>query len=117
MKTLKTFSQICFSALLMLSFMVWTMLPLTTHSPSFVETLQEHVQMIEDHGHSHELIEDLLWDRHGHNHDVTDHDHNPAMLVLGVSQEPMLTLREMKHFLLSSNGSSQIFRIDRPPRV
>lgn len=73
--------------------------------------------MIEDHGHAHGLIEDLLWDRHGHSHDATDHDHNPAMLVFGISQDPLLVFGVMQPFPISTNSSSEIFRIDRPPRV
>ena len=66
--------------LLCLALVVWSVMPASTHTPAVLETIQDHLQMIADHGHSHGFEEDLYWAMHGHSHDVADHDHSQAFL-------------------------------------
>src|SRR6056297_988847 len=40
----------------------------------------EHHAEIEEHGHAHEDIIDLMHAYHGHSHQIADHDHNVAFL-------------------------------------
>ena len=63
----QTFIERITTALLCLSLVVWSMLPSLSHVPRIAETLNEHAQMVADHGHSHGFAEDLLWALHGHN--------------------------------------------------
>ena len=104
-------------ALLCLSLALWSVLPSFAHTPSLIETVQDHAEMIEDHGHSHGLEEDLIWAMHGHSHDAADHDHGQAFILsLG---EPALdpAAKEVRRNLQSYTGPSRQFPIDRPPRV
>lgn len=71
----------CLVGTLCLCLFVWATVPAASHTPKFLDTIQEHLQMIEEHGHSHGLELDVLWAMHGHQHDRADHDHNPAVLV------------------------------------
>ena len=89
-------------------------------SHSFIEVAQiiaEHNDEIEEHGHSHEDIIDILHAAHGHAHEIADHDHNIAFL-------PTLE----KYFAIPPNGKNwllmnsfvpdqRIYGLDRPPRV
>lgn len=104
-------------ALLCLSLVVWSVMPTTTHTPAVIETIQDHLEMIADHGHSHGFEEDLYWAMHGHSHDVADHDHNQAYLMPGRSSEPSAEYRKPWLRIASTNGPTRHFRIDRPPRA
>lgn len=66
---------------LCLSMLIWSVQPATSHVPAILDVLGEHAQMIEDHGHSHGLEEDLAWAMHGHSHDAADHDHRSVVLI------------------------------------
>lgn len=114
----KTIGQMAFAALLSLSLVVWSVMPTATHAPAaFVETIQSHIQMIADHGHSHGFEEDLFWAMHGHNHDAADHDHSTAFLALGAGSQPFLAYRDAWRLRPSPAGPQRIFRIERPPRA
>lgn len=60
---------------------VWSVMPWFAHAPTVFETIHDHLEMVEDHGHSHGFEEDLYWAMHVHSHDVVDHDHNQAFLA------------------------------------
>src|SRR6056297_4290235 len=83
MRPLATFGRQAFAAVLCLSLVVWSVVPAATHVPTVFETIQDHLEMIADHGHSHGFEEDLYWAMHGHRPDVADHDHSQAFLALG----------------------------------
>ncbi len=104
-------------AALCLSLVVWSVTPLFTHAPAVFETIQDHLEMVEDHGHSHGFEEDLYWAMHGHSHDGADHDHNQAFLSNGPGAAPELHTGEAWRGLVSVLGPNRQFRIDRPPRV
>jgi hypothetical protein len=76
------------AVLMCLALIVWSAVPSFTHSPAVFETIQGHLEMVEDHGHSHGFEEDLYWAMHGHSHDTADHDHNPAYLLTGRNPDP-----------------------------
>ncbi len=104
-------------AVLCLALVVWSVTPSFSHAPAIFETIQDHLEMVEDHGHSHGFEEDLFWAMHGHSHDVADHDHNQAFLSSGPSTAPELHIGEAWRRLASANGPTRKFRIDRPPRA
>ena len=84
MKRAQTFLTILrngMAALLCLTLIVWTIQPATAHTPAILDVLSEHARMMEEHGHSHGLEEDLAWAMHGHSHDKADHDHSTAVLI------------------------------------
>lgn len=105
-----------FTLLLVASFVVWSALPSFNHAPRVFDTVQEHLEMIEDHGHSHGFAEDLLWAMHGHDHDDMDHDHSPVVLS---SSKHDFYLPNNKDWRQSPPKyiSSSNFLIERPPRV
>lgn len=106
-----------FAMLTCVALVVWSVMPSFTHAPTVFETIQDHLEMVEAHGHSHGFEEDLYWAMHGHSHDVTDHDHNQAFLTPGRSSEPSTELSEPWMRIASTSGATRHFRIDRPPRV
>ena len=117
MRSLATFGRQAFAALLCLSLVVWSVMPAATHAPAVFETIQDHLEMIADHGHSHGFEEDLYWAMHGHSHDVADHDHSQALLVLGDRSHPTSAYRDAWRLKASPGGGHHTFRIDRPPRA
>ena len=99
------------------SLALWSVLPSFSHTPSLIETVQNHAEMIEDHGHSHGLEEDLIWAIHGHSHDVVDHDHGQAFLFAEYAPVSSFTESDTWRMPPESKGPSRQFPIDRPPRV
>lgn len=104
-------------AVLCLCLAIWSVIPSVQHTPSLLETVQDHLAMIDDHGHSHGFEDDLLWAMHGHSHDVVDHDHNPAFLFPKPQFLSISDIGETWSGTPTSQRSSPHFRIDRPPRA
>lgn len=77
----------------------------------------EHHAEIQEHGHAHEDIIDLIHAYHGHSHEIADHDHNIAFLQpRETSDGPLPT---SKSWAMSSSAMSdrRDYGLDRPPRV
>lgn len=55
MRDLAAYGRRALSALLCLSLVVWSVVPAASHAPAVFETIQDHLEMIADHGHSHGL--------------------------------------------------------------
>ncbi len=117
MKNLRTFAHCALAAVICLSLVVWSLAPSASHVPSVFDVVAEHTDMIADHGHSHGFAEDLVWALHGHSHDVADHDHSQAMLVLGAGSHPPTAYRDSFRLLSSSGGPHRVYLIERPPRA
>lgn len=117
MRPLATLGRKAFAALLCLSLIVWSVMPAATHAPAVFETIQDHLEMIADHGHSHGFEEDLYWAMHGHSHDTADHDHSQAFLALGGGSDHALSDRDAWRLRGSPDGGHHTFRIERPPRA
>ncbi|WP_366655447.1 hypothetical protein [Fodinicurvata sp. EGI_FJ10296] len=115
MRPWRTLGQKALVALLCLSLVAWSIAPTVLHVPKVSETLQEHAEMVADHGHSHGLLQDLLWASHGHSHDAVDHDHSQALAVLG--DKGIFGKRDSWQLRQFRNGSYRVFRIERPPRA
>jgi hypothetical protein len=106
-----------FAALLGLAVLVWSVMPATSHAPLVFETLQEHAEMVAEHGHSHGLEEDLAWAMHGHGHDSADHDHSQAVLTRGLNPQPFEGYAMAWRLDAAPPGPSMAFLIERPPRT
>lgn len=117
MRPLATYGRQAFAALLCLSLIIWSILPAATHTPTVFETIQDHLEMIADHGHSHGLNADLYWAVHGHSHDAADHDHSQALPALGDRSHPTSAYRDAWRLWASPGGGHHTFRIKRPPRA
>ncbi|MCR8825277.1 hypothetical protein [Pseudosulfitobacter koreensis] len=93
-------------------------MPSTSHTPAILDVLQEHADMIAEHGHSHGLEEDILWATHGHSHDSIDHDHSQAV-VPGRDLVPhaMEIYRAAWRLSAATSNILRIYQIERPPRV
>jgi len=96
---------------------VWTIVPSASHSPRFLETVEDHLHIIEDHGHSHGVEIDLLWALHGHQHDLADHDHNMAVLAKPGPKSPHTLDGSCWRMSLSDANSAFIGPPRRPPRA
>ena len=117
MAPLRTFGRQAFAALLCLSLAVWSVMPAANHAPTVFETIQDHLEMIADHGHSHGFEEDLYWAMHGHSHETADHDHSQAFLSLGHGGQLVFAQRDAWRLRTSPDGPHRTFRIERPPRA
>jgi len=117
MLSIATIARRALAALLCLALVVWSFMPATSHAPAIFETLQEHAKMIDEHGHSHGLEEDLAWAMHGHGHDSADHDHSPVILA-AIRQVVSLTdYGTLQRANMTSSGPWPVRLIERPPRV
>ena len=117
MKHTKSIVKRLFLVLTCAALIVWSVMPSYTHAPTVLETIQEHLEMVEEHGHSHGFEADILWAMHGHSHDLADHDHSQAFLMPNPQTGPSLAYGEPWLRIASTRGPSRQFRIDRPPRV
>lgn len=89
----------------------------TGHVPKVLQVLEDHAEMIADHGHSHGLEEDLAWAIHGHSHDKTDHDHSQAVLIQNRALPTPTAVGVTWHAAAVSEWSPPVFRMERPPRA
>tara|TARA_Y100000588_G_C14238886_1_gene918491 strand:+ start:433 stop:831 length:399 start_codon:yes stop_codon:yes gene_type:complete len=105
------------SALLCLALSIWAVIPAFSHTPDVFETIQDHMEMIAEHGHSHGLAEDLYWALHGHGHDAADHDHSQAIPILGHNAKDLTVFSDAWPLGPPSARPGRIFRIERPPRA
>ena len=117
MTSVAAYGRRAFVTLLCLSLIVWSVAPTSAHTPAVFKTIQDHLEMAVDHGHSHGFEEDLYWAMHGHSHDVADHDHNHAYLTKGSPTEPIVALSEILLGISAFGGPFRHFRIERPPRA
>lgn len=105
------FALSCFALVL------WTLAPSNSHVPSVIQTLQEHAEMVQSHGHSHVFEEDLIWALHGHSHDVADHDHSHVVLLPNRSGEAFGETSVDWRRIARSDWAPPHFRLERPPRA
>ena len=76
MAMIRTLGKAAFATLLCAAVLVWSVMPIKSHTPAILDVLEEHSQIVAEHGHSYGLEEDLAWAMHGHSHDSVDHDHS-----------------------------------------
>ncbi len=118
MTTLRTIGKAAFATLLCTAVLVWSVMPATSHTPAILDVLQEHAEIIAEHGHSHGLEEDLAWASHGHSHDSVDHDHSQAVVPgPDLSPLPMEIYRAAWRLSSATSNTLRIDLIERPPRV
>ena len=106
-----------FLSLLCLCVAFWSVVPAIGHGPDFIETLQEHAEMVQDHGHSHGFVEDMLAALHGHDHEAIDHDHSKALAGMATRPRDGLLMASVQQVTLRFEIPNPVFRIDRPPRA
>ena len=77
----------------------------------------EHHAEIEEHGHAHEDIVDLMHAYNGHSHEIADHDYNIAVLP---PREPAGSKRPTSSSWAMANSAlpdRTDYGLDLPPRV
>lgn len=90
---------------------------ITHDTTELAKIVAEYHAEIEEHGHAHEDIADLIHAFHGHHHEINDHDHNIAFLLPRESiTTPFLTGTGL---VRADFGKPDLieYRLDRPPRV
>jgi hypothetical protein len=118
MTSLRTIGKAAFATLLCAAVLVWSVMPTTSHAPAILDVLQEHAEMIAEHGHSHGLEEDLAWAMHGHSHDSVDHDHSQAVVPRpDLSSQPLDIYRTSWRLGSATASTLRTEQIERPPRV
>jgi hypothetical protein len=118
METLQTIGRTVLAVLLCAAVLVWSVMPSTSHAPAILDVLQDHAEMIAEHGHSHGLEEDLAWAMHGHSHDSVDHDHSQAVVPgPDLSPHPLDIYRTAWRLSSATSNTLRINQIERPPRV
>ena len=81
------------------------------------ELLAEHQAEIEDHGHSHDDIVDILHIFQGHAHEMADHDHNTAYLSPKRGLGFMAPSSANWPLTETAASDRSAYDLDRPPRV
>lgn len=84
---------------------------------ALAQIVAEHHAEIQEHGHAHEDVVDVMHAYHGHVHSVADHDHNIAFLptrALPGVLEPELTNWALA---IKAMPDRREFGLDRPPRA
>jgi ABC-type Zn2+ transport system substrate-binding protein/surface adhesin len=81
------------------------------------ELLAEHQAEIEDHGHSHDDIVDILHIFQGHAHEMADHDHNTAFLPPRRSAGIIAPSNANWSLTETAASDRSAYDLDRPPRV
>lgn len=105
-----------FAVFLCLTVFAWSAVPSTAHAPKIFETIQDHLEIIADHGHSHGFEEDLYWAMHGHSHDTTDHDHSQAFISVSGGTSHAVPHLHIWWMNPSPRIGRHAFLIERPPR-
>ena len=82
-----------------------------------VKIVAEHHAEIEEHGHSHEDIVDVMHAYHGHSHEIADHDHNIAFLPPREASGALLPTSTNWAVSDSAMPDRRDYGLDRPPRV
>lgn len=103
--------------LLCLSLVLWSLGPTSAHAYPAITTVQEHLEIIAEHGHSHGIEEDILWAMHGHSHDGADHDHAHMILIGGHRAKTPPLSRDLWPMGTASLRGARPNRIERPPRM
>lgn len=116
MTAMRTFTRQSFLALLCLSVVVWSIAPVVSHASEWAEAAYEYPDNASEHGHPHGMLEALLWVLHGHSHGAGDHDHSQAMPVVARADSAMRYRDSLQSRPVTAR-STQIFRIERPPRA
>ncbi len=117
MGRLRTRARRVFVGLLCFSLVVWSIAPASTHAPKVLQTINDHLEMIADHGHSHGFEEDLFWAWHGHSHDVVDHDHSQVVLTANIGLGVVFVPKDKWRLRTSRVDPFRDVRIERPPRA
>jgi hypothetical protein len=99
-----------------LSFVFWSVIPSTPHVPTALETIQQHLEMVEEHGHSHGFEKDFWWAMHGHQHDTNDHDHSPLYIVFTKVSTRDVGIDSWGMFIPTTKVPP-FYKIRRPPKV
>jgi hypothetical protein len=105
------------AAALCLCISLWAVMPTPLHVPSIIEIIEQHAEMIAEHGHSHGLADDIFWALHGHGPDVAEHDHGVATLTAPPSEQIFPLPRDSARLLSALEKPWIVFGIERPPRV
>lgn len=81
------------------------------------EIMAEHQAEIDDHGHAHDDVIDILHISQGHGHEMTDHDHSIAFLHPREATDTILPTST--HLTMADNATPgrRDYGLDRPPRV
>ena len=102
---------------LCLSIAIWAVMPTPLHVPSVTEIIEQHAEMVAEHGHSHGLAEDLFWALHGHGPDVAEHDHGAATLTAPQWAQVFPLPGDSLRLLSALEKPWIVSGIERPPRV
>lgn len=78
--------------------------------------MAEHQSEIEDHGHAHGDVVDILHAYEGHANEMADHDHNTAFLPPRRSAGLNPPARKSWHLTQIALTDLRAFVLDRPPR-
>jgi hypothetical protein len=81
------------------------------------QIVAEHHAEIEEHGHAHEDIIDVMHAYHGHSHEIADHDHNIALLPPRDLSSSILPTSTTWTMVNSEMRDRRDYGLDRPPRV
>ncbi len=105
------------TVLVALSVMLWSIAPIPLHTPTLLQTLEDHAAFVAEHGHSHGFEEDIAAAMHGHSQGMADHDHGTAALTFGPENTTPTPMRALLYPPPLDAIPELNSRIDRPPRA
>ena len=82
-----------------------------------VKIVADHHAEIEEHGHAHEDIIDVMHAYHGDSHEIADHDHNIAFLPPRDASGAILPTSKSWAMTNIAMRDRHYYGLDRPPRV
>ena len=89
-----------------------------THDFTKLTTIvAEHHAEIEEHGHAHDDIVDVMHAYQGHSHEISDHDHNIAFLPPRDPSGSIMPTSTRWALANSAMPDRTDNGLDRPPRV
>lgn len=112
-KPLRRLLLVCLCAI----FLVSTVRVDLGHLPKLLDVLQEHAEMIADHGHSHGLDEDIVTAMLGHTHGLGDHEHVPDLLLSATDSYLPQAFDEDREPGVFKASLAPIFLFKKPPRA
>jgi len=81
------------------------------------EIMAEHQAEIEDHGHSHDDIVDLIHIFQSHAHEIAEHEHNNSFLPPCEATSPTLPTGTRLAMADNAMRGRKHYGLDRPPQV
>ncbi|MEP1328209.1 hypothetical protein [Pseudophaeobacter sp.] len=103
--------------MLCLAVAAWSIKLPTRHDTAFASAQNQTPSQTIAEDHSHTQAFNEMWQRHGHGHDLIDHDHSTALapVIADANSRGLPAKSELAH--RGRIAGTPLFSIKKPPRV